>query len=107
MLVGAESDPPVVRLVDAARFVAEQREKLERKETHSIVETLKAKEMRFSCNIADHDASIKIKKLNSLLAEGYGVKMSVFFTPPIPYDEKLVRSQSKASCAPLWQWVAD
>lgn len=90
VLMDPRQKPPVCRMMDGERFVQEQREKLAKKRAELFVETLKPKEMRFSCNISDHDAETKLNKVNDLLEEGYAVRLTVFFAPPIPYSQQLV-----------------
>ncbi len=52
-------------------------------------EVLKPKEMRFSINIAEHDAEVKCRKIESHLASGYSVMCVLIFAPPIPYNAKV------------------
>lgn len=79
-------------MMDFDRVVDERRQGLEAKGKQDLAAAASAskqKEIRFSCNITDHDASVKAGKVEKMLRQGLRVKVSIFFAPPIPFDAEL------------------
>jgi translation initiation factor IF-3 len=75
--VGAEADPPVVRILDwgKLRYEKQKREREARKKTH----TIEVKEVKYRPTIDDHDRDRKTGKARSFLSKGNKVKVTVFF----------------------------
>lgn len=77
MEVGAEADPPVVRILDwgKVRYEKQKREREARKKTH----TIEIKEVKYRPTIDQHDRDRKTKKARQFLEKGNKVKVTVFF----------------------------
>jgi translation initiation factor IF-3 len=75
--VGAEADPPVVRILDwgKVRYEKQKREREARKKTH----TIEIKEVKYRPTIDVHDRDRKTKKARQFLSKGNKVKVTVFF----------------------------
>ena len=75
--VGAEADPPVVRILDwgKVRYEKQKREREARKKTH----TIEIKEVKYRPTIDAHDRDRKTKKARQFLSQGNKVKVTVFF----------------------------
>lgn len=77
MEVGAEADPPVVRILDwgKVRYEKQKREREARKKTH----TIEIKEVKYRPTIDQHDRDRKTAKARQFLSKGNKVKVTVFF----------------------------
>lgn len=75
--VGANADPPVVRLMDwgKARYEKQKREREARKKTH----TIEVKEVKYRPSIGAHDRDRKTDRARGFLEEGNKVKVTIFF----------------------------
>jgi len=75
--VGAEADPPVVRILDwgKLRYERQKREK-ESKRKAAVIEI---KEVKYRPTIDDHDFDIKTQRARRFLGKGNKVKVTVFF----------------------------
>lgn len=75
--VQPNADPPVCRIIDYGKFKYDQqrKEKQARKAQHTAV----LKEMKFRCNVEDHDYATKLKHIKEFLAKGHKVKALLFF----------------------------
>lgn len=75
--VGAEADPPVVRILDwgKVRYEKQKREREARKKTH----TIEVKEVKYRPTIDVHDRNRKTAKARQFLKEGNKVKVTIFF----------------------------
>jgi translation initiation factor IF-3 len=75
--VGAEADPPVVRILDwgKVRYEKQKREREARKKTH----TIEIKEVKYRPTIDQHDRDRKTAKARQFLTKGNKVKVTVFF----------------------------
>ncbi len=72
ILINENQEPPIARIDDYNKFLykIEQQEKEKRK---NAVKS-EMKEIKLSCNIADHDLEIKAKKAREFLSDGDKVK---------------------------------
>ena len=78
--VAAASSPPVCRILDYGRFRYQNtRKERESKKEQKSKTSNALKEVRFKPRIAEHDRMAKIRKVQSLLANGSKVKVSVMF----------------------------
>ena len=77
MEVGANADPPVVRILDwgKMRYERQKREK-ESKKKAAVIEV---KEVKYRPTIDDHDFDIKTDRARRFLDKGNKVKVTVFF----------------------------
>jgi translation initiation factor IF-3 len=75
--VGAEADPPVVRILDwgKVRYEKQKREREARKKAH----TIEIKEVKYRPTIDAHDRDRKTEKARQFLTKGNKVKVTVFF----------------------------
>lgn len=75
--VGANADPPVVRILDwgKLRYERQKRERESKKKTT----TIEVKEVKYRPTIDDHDFDLKTKRARRFLDEGKKVKVTVFF----------------------------
>ena len=75
--VGANADPPVVRILDWGKHRFE-REKRAR-ESKKKAQVIEVKEVKYRPTIDDHDFDIKTKRALRFLSKGKKVKITVFF----------------------------
>ncbi len=77
MLIAANGNPPVAKIVDYGKFKYERKKKeSEAKKNQKVIET---KEVRLRPNIGQHDIDVKIKNARSFLEKGNRVKVSLAF----------------------------
>lgn len=72
VLLDGKRDPPVTRMVDKDAFVEAERDRQAKRKAGEYTQVLKAKELRFSCNISDHDAETKVCGLVVCVCAGAG-----------------------------------
>lgn len=77
VLVGANSNPPVCKILDYSKFKFEMAKK--EKEARKKQKTAELKEIRISANIDTHDLEVKAKNANKFLKSGDKVKVSLRF----------------------------
>lgn len=77
VLVGANSNPPVCKILDYSKFKFEMAKK--EKEARKKQKTAELKEIRLSANIDTHDLEVKAKNANKFLKSGDKVKVSLRF----------------------------
>ena len=75
--VGADANPPVVRILDWGKLKYEREKKAResRKKTHVI----EVKEVKYRPSIDEHDYEIKTKRARRFLETGKKVKVTIFF----------------------------
>lgn len=75
--VGADAEPPVVRILDwgKLKYEKEKAAREARKRTH----TIEVKEVKYRPSIDDHDYELKTKRVRRFLEEGKKVKVTIFF----------------------------
>jgi translation initiation factor IF-3 len=75
--VGAEADPPVVRILDwgKLRYEKQKRDREARKKAH----TVDVKEVKYRPTIDAHDRDRKTLRAREFLVKGNKVKVTVFF----------------------------
>ncbi len=75
--VSMNSNPPVARITEFAKFLYDQkqREKRQRKNTKEV----EVKELRFGPNIGDHDLEIRIQRAKNFLKAGNKIKINCQF----------------------------
>ncbi len=75
--VGANADPPVVRILDYGKlkYEREKQAREARKKTH----TIEVKEVKYRPNIDKHDMERKTDRAKQFLRKGKKVKVTVFF----------------------------
>lgn len=75
--VGADADPPVVRILDwgKVRYEKQKRDREARKKTH----TIEVKEVKYRPTIDVHDRDRKTDRARKFLKQGNKVKVTVFF----------------------------
>ncbi len=78
---------PICKVMDFGALLLAKKEAFMAAKTSDLEEVHKPKEMRFSINIAEHDAEIKCRKVESHLNQGYGVTVILQFGAPIPYNK--------------------
>ena len=77
VLVGANSNPPVCKILDYSKFKFEMAKK--EKEARKKQKIVELKEIRLSANIDTHDLEVKAKNANKFLKSGDKVKVSLRF----------------------------
>lgn len=75
--ISPNADPPVVKALDYAKFLYEQKKR--EKEMKSKATKVVVKEVRFGPNTDDHDYDFKKKHAQKFLEEGAKLKAYVFF----------------------------
>jgi len=75
--VGADADPPVVRILDwgKERYQKQKRDREARKKTH----TIELKEVKYRPTIDTHDRDRKTDRARKFLEKGNKVKVTIFF----------------------------
>jgi translation initiation factor IF-3 len=75
--VGANADPPVVKILDYGkmRYEKQKAQREARKKTH----TIEVKEVKYRPTIGDHDRDRKTDRARKFLQKGNKVKVTVFF----------------------------
>jgi len=75
--VGADANPPVVRILDWGKLKYEREKKAResKKKTHVI----EVKEVKYRPSIDEHDYEIKTKRARRFLESGKKVKVTIFF----------------------------
>ncbi len=77
VLIAANGNPPVAKIVDYGKFKYERKKKeSEAKKNQKVIET---KEVRLRPNIGQHDIDTKIKAARGFLEKGNRVKISLSF----------------------------
>ena len=72
ILINETQDPPIARIEDYNKFLYNL-EKMEKERKRNSVKS-ELKEIKLSCDIADHDLEIKAKKAKEFLTDGDKVK---------------------------------
>ncbi len=75
--VGANSTPPVCKIMDYRRWQYEQQQR--RKESRKKATNVVVKEMKYRPKIDTHDYRTKTKKVEQFLGEGHKVKVTIMF----------------------------
>jgi translation initiation factor IF-3 len=75
--VGANSNPPVCKIMDYRRWQYEQQQR--RKESRKKATNVVIKEMKYRPKIDIHDYTTKTKKVMQFLGEGHKVKVTIMF----------------------------
>jgi translation initiation factor IF-3 len=68
---GKAKGPFVCKYFNMEEWMEERKAHLLKKKTSVFSEVQKAKEMKFSINITEHDADTKCRKIESFLSDGY------------------------------------
>ena len=77
VLVSAEANPPVAKMMDYSRFRFEQQKKL--KEMKKKQKVIVVQEIQLSPTIEKHDLETKARKAKTILEKGNKVKVSLRF----------------------------
>ncbi len=75
--VGANSNPPVCKIMDYRRWQYEQQQR--RKESRKKATNVVVKEMKYRPKIGGGDYTTKTKKVTQFLGEGHKVKVTIMF----------------------------
>jgi translation initiation factor IF-3 len=75
--VGANSNPPVCKIMDYRRWQYEQQQR--RKESRKKATNVVVKEMKYRPKIGGGDYATKTKKVTQFLGEGHKVKVTIMF----------------------------
>jgi len=75
--VGANSNPPVCKIMDYRRWQYEQQQR--RKESRKKATNVVVKEMKYRPKIDVHDYTTKTRKVMQFLGEGHKVKVTIMF----------------------------
>ena len=86
---GKAAGPFVCKYFNLDQWMEERKAHLLKKKASVFSEVQKAKEMKFSINITEHDADTKCRKIESFLGDGYSVRVVLFFAPPLPYNAQM------------------
>ena len=76
VLIAAEANPPVAKIMDYSKFKYQQEKK--KKEAKKNQKIVVVKEIKLSVKIADNDINYKVKHAIEFLEEGNHVKFRVF-----------------------------
>merc|ERR1719356_1475421 len=77
ILVNANSDPPVCKIVDYSKFRYSQEKK--RKERAKNSKATEIKEVKMSYKIGDHDYGVRLRAASRFIKQGNRVKATVMF----------------------------
>jgi translation initiation factor IF-3 len=75
--ISPDADPPVAKIVDWGKYNYQRTKQLQKNKRNA--KTSELKQMRFGLKISDHDIGVKIKKVNSFLADGDNVRITVIY----------------------------
>lgn len=75
--VAPDSDPPVCKIMDYARYFFEQKRKL--KESRKKAKAFEMKEIKLKPRIDPHDYGIKLMHLKEFVEKGHKVKVTLRF----------------------------
>ena len=75
--VGANADPPVVKIMDWGKAKFDRDKKA--RESRKKAQTIEVKEVKFRPTIGDNDFNIKLNRAIRFLEKGKKVKVTVFF----------------------------
>ena len=75
--VGANADPPVVRILDWGKLRYERQKK--DREAKKKTQTIEVKEVKYRPTVAEHDRDRKTDRARKFLEQGNKVKVTVFF----------------------------
>jgi len=75
--ISPDADPPVCRVMDYGKF--RYLESLKEKEARKNQHNRTVKEVKFHCNVGDHDYQTKVNHAKGFLAKGHKVKLSLQF----------------------------
>ena len=77
--VSPDSDPPVCKIMDFARYAFEQKRRL--KESRKKTKTVDLKELKLRPKIDPHDYQIKLNQMTEFLTKGHKVKVTMRYRP--------------------------
>jgi len=77
--VAPDSNPPVCKIMDYARYSFEQKRRM--KESRKKAKNVELKEIKLRPKIDPHDYSIKLTQISEFLQKGHKVKVSMRFRP--------------------------
>ena len=75
--ISPDADPPVAKIVDWGKYNYQRTKQLQKNKRNA--KTSELKQMRFGLKISDHDIGVKLKKVNSFLADGDKVRITVIY----------------------------
>jgi len=75
--ISPNSEPPVCKIMDFGRYKYQEKKKTQ--DARKKQKTVSLKEIKLRPTISDHDLGIKVKSMNSFIAEGDKVKVSLRF----------------------------
>jgi translation initiation factor IF-3 len=76
--IAPTAKPPVAKIMNLGKFKYEQEKKIQKEKKNAKVPDIK--EVRFSPFIAEHDFSVKLKRVDEFLNENNKVRLVVNFT---------------------------
>ena len=74
--IAPQAKPPVARIIDFGKYLYQQEKQIKQQKAKQKTSELKL--IKIGMKISDHDALIKIKKLEEFLGEGHKVKIDMF-----------------------------
>ncbi|CAL5199435.1 unnamed protein product [Lathyrus oleraceus] len=77
VIVSAEADPPVVRIMNYSKYKYEMQKKKRDQQKKSAASRMDLKELKMGYNIDQHDYSVRLKAARKFLADGDKVKIIV------------------------------
>jgi translation initiation factor IF-3 len=75
--VSPEANPPVAKIIDWGKYNYQRTKQLQKSKRNS--KTSELRQMRFGLKISDHDISVKLRKVDSFLAEGDKVRLCIIY----------------------------
>lgn len=74
--IAPNANPPVARIIDLGKYLYQQEKKAREQKTKQKATELKL--VKITPSISEHDALIKIKKLEEFIKEGHQVEINMF-----------------------------
>jgi len=74
--IAPQANPPVARIIDFGKYLYQQEKQIKQQKAKQKTSELKL--IKIGMKISDHDALIKIKKLEEFIEEGHKVKIDMF-----------------------------
>lgn len=75
--VSPDANPPVAKIIDWGKYNYQKIKQLQKSKRK--IKTSELRQMRFGLKISDHDIAVKLKKVNSFLANGDKVRLVVIY----------------------------
>lgn len=74
--VGADANPPVVKIMDYSKYLYELKKKLRKNKANSKTKSMK--EFKFTPVIEEHDTNLRVRRAKEYLEKGHNVRLTMY-----------------------------